>query len=145
MAFGIQTEAAVIPMKDVSAYLPRDSSFGFFSPNLHAHAYLCQNSPSMKGLAYAFTTTQTHRPAYPLNITSIPVVYFIADHFKKTISGFSSLGLPVWVCLIYVCERTHVSLLIICELLGKASLKKATLFVDYQNLAMTFFFLKHHY
>lgn len=106
MTFGIQTEAAVMPMTDVSVRLPRDSTFGFFSPNLHSHAYLHQNSPSMKGLADAFTTTQTHRAAYPLNITSIPLIYFIANHFKETISGFSSLGLPVCVCLIYVCEST---------------------------------------
>lgn len=100
--------------------------------NLHAHAYLLQNSPSMKGLADALTTTQTHRAAYPLNITSIPLVYFIANHFKETISGFSS----VW----FMCVRAHVSWPIMCKSLGKASLKQATLFVVYQNVAVTFFF-----
>lgn len=58
------------------------STFGIFSPDLHAHAYLCQNSPSMKGLADTFTKTQKHSPAYPLNITSIPLFFFIADHFR---------------------------------------------------------------
>ncbi len=140
MTFGIQTEAAVMPMTDISVRLPRDSTFGFFSPNLHAHAYLHQNSPSMKGLADVFTTTQTHRAAYPLNITSIPLIYFIANHFKETISGFSSLGLPVCVCVWFMCVRAHVSWPIMCKLLGKASLKKATLFVAYQNVAVTFFY-----
>lgn len=75
--------------------------------NLHAHAYLLQNSPSMKGLADALTTTQTHRAAYPLNITSIPLVYFIANHFKETISGFSIVlvgvfDLCVWACICFL-------------------------------------------
>lgn len=44
------------------------------------------------------------------------------------------------VCVWFMCVRAHVSWPIMCKLLGKASLKKATLFVAYQNVAVTFFF-----